>query len=53
MLYLKFFVYVYVSIFLKINFIYFIKGNFKKVNVKNYQFKIFNFEYKYIGEVNF
>lgn len=53
MLYLKFFAYVHASIFLKINSIYFIKGNSKKVNVKNYQFKTFNFEHKHTGEVNF
>lgn len=38
---------------LKIDSLYFIKGNSKKVNIKKYWFKTFNFEHKHPGEVNF
>lgn len=52
-LYLKCFAYVHASIFLKTDSLYSIKGDSKKVNVKKYWFKTFNFEHKHTGEVNF
>lgn len=52
-LYLKFLPIDCKDFFLRIDPLYFIKGNSKKVNVKKSWFKTFNFEHKHPGEVNF
>lgn len=51
-LYLKFLAMYTQGFFLEIDSLYFIKGNSKKVNVKKYWYKTFNFEHKHPGEVN-